>query len=189
MMALLMMTGFIAALDCPGQPPAKQPEASVQITVVVILASDRCKCIDPRLAEIACELQKAHPKLTGFTVVSMTKMSLPADGKGKFVCIEDTCVEVVVRKCVDANNKVCLQVTAPLQDKVVYDTICGKFCLIMTRYKVPEQIPPTWVAQALGRAIGGGPVAGPLMAAGTLLEGRTRARLVLAICAQPCNGK
>ena len=70
----------------------------MQVTVVVILASDRCKCIDPRLKEIACELQKCDPKLTGFALVSMTEMSLPADGKGKFVCIEDTCVEVVIHK-------------------------------------------------------------------------------------------
>jgi hypothetical protein len=166
----------------------KQPEPKVKVTVVAIMASDRCKCIDPRLKEIAAELQSINKRLTGFSVASITEQSLLANEKGKFACLSDACVEVVIQQCVDKNGVVCLGVKAPLQNELVYKSVCGKFFLLVTRYQAPEQIPPMWIAKALSQSLSMSP-AGPLMAVDTLMQGRTRARLIIAVRAEPCLAK
>jgi len=190
MKALVGVSCLIAALTVLPQigahPSTKKLEPKVNVTVVTILASDRCKCIDPRLKDIAVEVQKADPNLKGFSLVSMTQKALPADEVCKFACIEDTYIEVVVRQCIDKENKVSLAVTPPQQNEIVYRSVCGKFFPIVTRYQAKEQVPPMWVAKALGEAMGGGPVTGQMLAFNTLLEARTRARLIIAIRAQPC---
>jgi len=180
---------ILAGLACPGQDKQPPPEDSkVKVTVVVILASERCEFIDPRLKDVAVEVQKNNPKLKGFTLVSMTQMSMSAEEKASFACIDDTTVAVVVRNCMDKNGKVCLAVKPPLQDEVVYKTVCGKFLLIVTRYQGREHIPVRWAAVALTQAMAGGP-SGPLVAGETLEVARTRDRLIVAIRVLACNGK
>src|ERR1700730_218940 len=89
---------LVAALSCPGQAggqaPAQQPEPQGKVTMVIILASERCQFIDPRLKNVATELQKEYPKLTGFNLVSMTDMSLAGNAKGAFDCVEGEKAEV-----------------------------------------------------------------------------------------------
>jgi hypothetical protein len=191
-MSVLLVSWMVASLGCPGQagaqPPAPQVHPKVKVTVVVILASERCEFIDPRLKAVADEVNKCNPNLKGFSMVSMTQMSLAVNEKATFSCVEDSSVDVVIRQCADKNNKVCLAVTPPLQNEVVYRAICGKFLLIVTRYQTRDRVPAMYVAVALGQASGGGPM-GPMLAVETLLAGRCRDRLILAIRVQPCNGK
>src|SRR5262249_55085606 len=111
-MTSLLLLPWMLLPGCP-QHQAKQPEAKVRVTVVVILASDRCRVIDPQLKLVAAAVQAGDPSLTGFLVVSMTQQSLAVDAKGTFPCVEDTKVEVVIHHCPDKMNKVCLGVTAP----------------------------------------------------------------------------
>jgi hypothetical protein len=176
-----------SAAGCPQQQD-KQPEAKVKVTVVVILASDRCPYIHPRLQEIAAEFQKGDPSLTGFTLVSMTEQSLPANKKFKFPCVEGCFVEVVIHRCTDEANKVCLSVTAPLQDEIQYRCVCGKFFPIVTRYQIRERIPPHYLARAIGHLCSGNAVQ-RMLALEALHHGRCRDVLILAIRVQPCTGK
>jgi hypothetical protein len=175
------------AAGCPHHQD-KKPEAKVKVTVVVILASDRCPYVHPRLKAIAAELQKGDPSLTGFTLVSMTAKSLAVNQKAKFHCVEDCHVEVVIHQCVDQANKVCLAVTAPLQGEVVYRCVCDKFLPIVTRYQTRQRIPPHYVALAIGHMCSGSP-AQRMLALETLKHGRCCDRLILAICVKPCDGK
>jgi hypothetical protein len=184
----LFVPWLVLALNCPGQAQEKQPEPKVKVTVVVILASERCQFIDPLLKNVAAELQKTDPKLTGFSLVSMTDMSLAGDAKGSFVTVEGEKAEVQVHHCMDKNNKVCLAVTAPLQNEIVYKTVCGKFLPIVTRYQTKERVPVKWIAVALMQAAAGGKM-GPIMACDTIECHRCRDRLILAIRVQPCQGK
>jgi hypothetical protein len=183
---------LLAICSCPGQdgaqPPAKQPEAKVKVTVVVILASERCQFIDPRLKNVAVEVQKKDAKLTGFTLVSMTEMALGVDVKVAFPCVEDCTAQVLVHHCVDNENKVCLAVTAPLQNEIVYKTVCDKFLPIVTCYQTKERVPAKWIATALLQSAGGGPL-GSLMACDTIDAHRCRDRLILAIRVQACKAK
>jgi hypothetical protein len=193
MTPLLLVPWMVAALACPpsqanAQPPGKQPEAKVDVTVVVILASERCKCIDPRLKDMACELQRVDAGMTGFRLVSMAQLALPANQKTAFACVEDAVVHVLVKQCADADGWVCLAVTEPGKAEIDYRTVCGKYFPIITGYRVKEHVPPMGVGQAFCQALAGG-AAAPLLAVNTLLENRCRARLVIAICVQPCKGK
>jgi hypothetical protein len=186
-MISLLLVPWILLPGCPHQQD-KQPEAKVKVTIVVILASDRCRFVDRQLNEVATEVQKLDPSLTGFKLVSMTVQSLPVNEKTSFACVEGCTIDVVVHQCADKMNKVCLALTAPLQGEILCRCVCGKFLPIMTRYQTREKIPPLYLAAALAHLCGRNPVQ-QLMALETLDSGRTRDRLILAIRVQPCNGK
>jgi hypothetical protein len=166
----------------------KKPEDKVKVIVAVILASDRCPYVHPRLRAIAAELKKGDPSLTGFTLVSITAKSLAAKQKAKFHCVEDCYVEVEINHCVDQAKKVCLSVTAPLQGEIVCRCVCEKFLPIVTRYQTRQRIPPHYVALALGHMCSGSP-AQRMLALETLQQGRCCDRLILAISVMPCDGK
>ena len=192
MASAFIIPWLVAILQCPGQAgaqaQAKQQEPKVKVTVVVILANERCQFVDMRLKNVAAEVQKKDAKLTGFTLVSMMDMSLAGDAKGSFTCVEGTTVDVQVHHCMDKDNKVCLAVTAPLQNEIVYKAVCGKFLPIVTGYETKERVPAKWIAAALLQAAAGGKL-GPLVACDTLDMHRCRDRLILAIRVQPCQGK
>lgn len=189
MTALLLVPWmlFPGAVCCP-QQDKQQPEAKVKVTVVVILASERCPFIDPLLKNVANEIQNADPSLTGFRLISMTQRTLTVDKKSLFPCVEDCTVEVVIHQCPDKADKVCLAVTAPLQGEIVYRCVCGKFLPIITRYQTRERIPPAYMALAVAH-LGGANAVQQMWALDTLHHGRCRDRLILAISVQPCSAK
>jgi hypothetical protein len=179
---LALVTSFVAPSN-PGD--AKK----VKVTVVVILATDRCQEVDPRLKLIAAEVQKVYPDLKGFTLSSMTCKSLAVDEKSVFALVGDKTAVVVVHQAADPKtNKVSLGVTPPEQGEIVYRTVCGKFLPIVTRCRSCEHISPAYVVRALGSASGPGSAA-PAIGACVALSGKARERLILAIRVQPCNGK
>jgi hypothetical protein len=183
----MLLLPWMLLPGCPQQQD-KQPEPKVNVTVVVILASDRCPFIDPRLTAIAAEIQKGDRSLTGFMLLSMTQQSLPVDQKATFRCVDDCKLDVVVHHCPDKMNKVCLAVTAPEQSEIIYRCVCGKFLPIVTRYLTAEKVPPVHLAVAVGYLCARKPIQ-QLLALETVERGRGRYRLILAIRVQPCPGK
>src|SRR4051812_41478389 len=100
-MRLLVLVPVMAALiACPPpqaiQPPVKQPDAKVNVTVLVILASDRCQHIDDSLKNIAAQVRKEDPDLTGFTLSSMIQNQIAVADKGVFECIEGQLLTVTI---------------------------------------------------------------------------------------------
>jgi hypothetical protein len=186
-MTLLLLVPWMLVPGCPHQQD-KQPQPKVAVTVVVILASDRCPFVDPRLKDFAVEIQKKDKSLTGFTLLTMTQKSLPAEEKAIFPCMDDCEVHVIVKQCPDKMNRVCLAVTAPQNGEIEYRCVCGKFLPIVTRYLTCEKVPPVYVAVALGYLCSNNPTQ-RMMAIDTLNRGRGHYRLIVAISAQPCNGK
>lgn len=180
---LLGLAAVVAVL-C-GQPAFAQQGKRVKVTVVVILANDRWKEVDPRLKCIADEVRKHDPRLRGFTLASMAWKSLAVDEQASFPLVEGRSAKVLVHTCADRHNRVCLAVTPPWQGEIVYRTVCGKFLPIVTRYQTHEHVPARTVALALGQA------ARPRqahLAAALLIGGRMRERVILAVCVQPCKG-
>src|SRR3546814_8641453 len=53
--------------------PARAEEKNVKVTVIAILATDQNKEINPKVKEIAQEVQKVDPSLTGFKLVQTTR--------------------------------------------------------------------------------------------------------------------
>jgi hypothetical protein len=176
----------LLALAAFATPAAAQPGKRVKVTVVVILASDHDCGVDPRLKCIAEEVRKHDPSLRGFRLFSMACESLAVDEKASLRLVEGATTDIVVHCCGDKNNRVTLAVTPPGQGEIVYRTVCGKFLPIVTRYRTRPRVQPCAVVQALGAAQMRSPAA-PAVAAAALLAGRTRDRVILAICVQPCQ--
>src|SRR5947209_19948146 len=119
------LTGALAAvalLAGLAGPAAAQPGKRVKVTVVVILASERCHWVDPRLRCVAEEVRKHDPALCGFRLVSMGCQSLPVEERSAFPLVEGTAVEVVVYCCGDKHNRVTLAVTPPRGGEIRYRT-------------------------------------------------------------------
>ena len=115
-------------------PSAACPGTKIKVTLVVILAGEEGDTIDPRLKAIAEEVRKLNPNLKSFTLKTMTCKSLNPSEKATFPLPDDKKAQVVVHHGADNKNKVELAVTAPEQGEIVYQTVCGKFLPIVTRY-------------------------------------------------------
>jgi hypothetical protein len=118
---------------CPGA------KAKVKVTLVVILASEEGREIDPQLKAIAEEVRKQNPLLKSFRLKSMACQSLEPDVKNSFPLVDDKSAVVVVKHGADDANKVSLAITAPEQGQIVYRTVCGKFLPIVTRYETQSK--------------------------------------------------
>ena len=123
---LLLAVTLAPALACP--------EAKVKVTMVVILASEEGDKIDDKLRNIAAEIQKENPKLKSFTLKSMIAKSLAPNEKWAFDLVDGKMAQVLVKHGADKDNKVTLMVTPPNQGEITYQTVCGKFLPIVTRY-------------------------------------------------------
>jgi hypothetical protein len=176
--ALALLVGKVAAQDTK----------KIKVTLVVILASERSEFVDPRLKCIAEEVRKLNPSLRGFTLASMQCRSLAADERAALPLLEGVTADVVVHCCGDKNKRVTLAVTPPLQQEIVYKTVCGKFLPIVTRYRTAERIPPRAALEAL-TAVQASRASGPMLAAALVAASRTRDRLILAVRVQPCRAK
>src|SRR5579862_3073342 len=83
------------------QAPAKKQDQKIKVTVVVILANDRCSFVDPRLKLIAVAAKSKKPELTGFNVFSMTQATVEVSEKLKVQCVDKSSTEITVLSCVD----------------------------------------------------------------------------------------
>ncbi len=61
--------------------------------------------------------------------------SLAPNEKSSFKVVDKETAVVVVKHGADEQNRVCLAVTAPGQDEIIYRCSCGKFLPIVTRYQ------------------------------------------------------
>jgi hypothetical protein len=181
------LAAFAALAFLAGPVPAQEAK-KIKVTLVVILASERSEFVDPRLKCIAEEVRKLNPSLHGFTIASMMCRSLAADERAALPLLEGVTADVVVHCCGDKNKRVTLAVTPPLQQEIVYKTVCGKFLPIVTRYRTAERIPPRAVLKALA-AVQASRASGPALAAAVVAASRTRDRLILAVRVQPCHSK
>jgi hypothetical protein len=110
----------------------------VRVTVVVILASETSTEVDKRLADIAREVRRTNPKLTGFKYADMAWKSLAVGTKDKFKLIADQEVEVTVRKGSDPKDKVEIKIAPPSMGEITYSTPCGKFLPIITKFRTKK---------------------------------------------------
>ena len=120
--------------------PPKEPEReTVLVSVVAILATERDDKIDPKLACIAREVRKTHPKLTGFQMVKMTRKSLAIGAKEAFDLLDEQKAAVTVKQGADEKNRVEVKILPPSMGEITYDTCCGKFLPIVTRYQTKNK--------------------------------------------------
>lgn len=114
---------------------ACEGDARCNVTILVILATERGDFIDPLLKDFAKEVQVKYPHLKSFKIKTMIKKSLSQDEKSDIKLVDDKSAQIVVKHGADKSNKISLAITAPDQGEIVYRTVCGKFLPIVTRYQ------------------------------------------------------
>jgi hypothetical protein len=120
-------------------PAAVQdPPKNIKVTMVCILASENPVHVDPQLVVIAKEVQKKKPELHCFKVKCMSWQSLPVNKKTAFKLVEQQEVQVTIKQPADKNNHVILIIKPPLQGEIEYETVCGKFLPVITRYETAK---------------------------------------------------
>ena len=124
----------LPALATSAAPCADDPD-KVKVCVVTVLATDKDAKVDPKLADLAREVQKVEPKLTGFRLANSTSKSLSVGDKDDFELVADQTAAVIVEHGADQENRVQLKVTPPLMGAITYETSCGKFLPVVTSYR------------------------------------------------------
>ena len=136
--AVLVGLFLLAPAGTLGQPPPPKP-GEVLVSVVAILATEQNKTINPRVACIAREVRKLHPKLTGFRLAKMSCKSIGVPGTDCFDLVADQHAAVTVLKATGKDGPVQLKVTPPTLGEITYTTCCGKFFPMVTRYQTKNR--------------------------------------------------
>jgi hypothetical protein len=129
---LVLVVGLTAG---PGASP--EPK-NVKVTMVCILATKGPDHVDPMLVHIAKEVQKKDRRLLCFKVKCMACKSLPVNQPATFKFVDQQEAEITILQPADKNNKVVLEIKAPLQGKIEYETVCGKYLPLITRYETKK---------------------------------------------------
>lgn len=108
---------------------------NVRVSVVVIVASEKDRTVDPKLRCIADEVRKIYPRLKGFKLAKMVCKSIPVNTRETFPLIDDQKAVIVIERGADKDNRVQVRVDPPLLGEITYSTPCGKFLPIVTRYR------------------------------------------------------
>jgi hypothetical protein len=106
----------------------------IKITIVSIYATDQDSEICPKIAEVAKEVQKKEPKLTGFKIERITKLSVKVGGSETGKVADDLKVKVSVEAERDENGRPRLTIQPPRMGEITYACTCGKYFPIMTKH-------------------------------------------------------
>jgi hypothetical protein len=130
----------LAALVCwTPAAPACPPAGEIRVTVVAILACDKNDAkVDPKLAEIAKEIQKKKPKLVCFRMGRSTCLPIEVNKEEKIDLVEGKTVLVTLLQGPEKDNRVRLRVKAPGVGEVTYKTCCGKYFPLVTGVKTKD---------------------------------------------------
>jgi hypothetical protein len=110
-------------------------DGKVTITVVTILATTANEKVDPKLVEVAREIQKKDPDLKGFRAATTTSQAITVGAKQTFPLIDDHELIVEAKGCTEKPGRVCLKLKAPTLNCLSYTCACGKYFPIITGYE------------------------------------------------------
>jgi hypothetical protein len=108
------------------------PEETVRVTIVVVLATSDNNTIDPKLKDLAKEVQKREPKLTGFKLSTTDGKSIAVGGSHTFALVEKQELKVKVEKEKDADGRISLTIKPPGLENITYGCVCDKFFPVVT---------------------------------------------------------
>jgi hypothetical protein len=129
----------VALLFAAGRCAAADPEEGVKVTVAVILANGDGK-VNDKLKCVAAEVQKMHPKLTGFHLGTTTTQSIPLGGSEKFKLADGQEATIKVKRCKENPGRFCLEIQSKtLVGEMAYTSVCGKYFPLVTDYKTKDK--------------------------------------------------
>ena len=116
---------------CDGSKP-------VRVTVVVVLASSETSHVDAKLKELAREVRKREPGLTGFRVVAARQKSIPV-GKGHtFELTDKQTLKVQIDRPKGKDGRVGLTIRPPGLGEITYTCACDKFFPVVTPHTTAD---------------------------------------------------
>ena len=130
---------FLAAAVLPLAAAVARADEPVRVTVVAVLASARHAEVDPKLKDLAREVQKRDPTLTGFRLGRMTCLPLTANKKETYPLVDEATAEVTLLEREKPGQRTRLTIKAPDVGEITYETCCGKFFPICTRCVTDKQ--------------------------------------------------
>lgn len=133
-----MFALFASAALSAGMPCLCADEGPIRVTVTVVLASTTDKTIDPKLKELAAEVQKREKAFIGFKQFDSTGKSIAVGDSAIFELVEKQELKVTVVKSKDENGRVGLTVKPPELGEIKYCCACEKFFPIVTPYKTKK---------------------------------------------------
>src|SRR5580698_6698704 len=110
-------------------------DESVRVTIVVVLASTDNDMIDPKLKDLAKEVQKRDPKLTGFKLSATDGQSITVGESHTFELVEKQELKVKVEKQKDENGHISLTIKPPGLENITYACVCDKFFPVVTPHQ------------------------------------------------------
>jgi hypothetical protein len=119
--------GRLAPAGCDDAP-------KVQVTVVVVLATSANKTVSPKLRDLAKEVQKRNPGLTGFALHETVSKSIPVGESASIALIDKQELQVTVERPKDDEGRVCLTIRPPGLGACTYACACDKFFPVVTPY-------------------------------------------------------
>jgi hypothetical protein len=128
-MTSLVLATFLYAAPCATD------EKPVSVTVVIVLATDQNAVVDPKLKELAKEVQKRDPKLTGFKLVATECKSIPVGEVATINLTDKQTLRVRVNAAKDEHGRITLTLYPPGMDSVSYACACEKFFPVVTPHK------------------------------------------------------
>jgi hypothetical protein len=134
MFALFALVLTEVTAGCPREECANEA-APVRVTVVVVLASAENTTVDPKLKELAAEVQKRDKKLKGFKVLETSAKSIAVGDSAKFSLVEKQELSIKVEKPKDENGRVGMTIKPPELGEIKYTCACDKYFPIVTSYK------------------------------------------------------
>lgn len=114
--------------------PSHAGAEDARVTIVTILASSNHQEIDPKLQQIAAEVRKHEPSLSGFKLHNSQFKSVNVGQKEKFDLVNDQSADVTVVEKNESKKRVTLSVKPPTVGEIKYSISYDKFFPIVTRY-------------------------------------------------------
>ena len=128
-----LIAAIVALCLVAGTAPTVRAE-DARVTIVTILASTTHQEINDKLKNLAAEVKKHDPSLTGFKLHDTAIKALNVGQKESFNLIADASADVTVLEKYEAKQRVKLLVKPPLVGEITYTIGYNKFFPIVTRF-------------------------------------------------------
>ncbi len=135
----LALPFLLALVQVAAEPPTVPPQDEIKVSVVAILAHNRDKIVDPRLKCLADEITKAVPQFTGFQMGKMTCKAVAVGVREKFELVDEEVAFLTVLHTDKKEKLIQIKLTPPQMGDVTYETTCGGFFTIITKYRTKNK--------------------------------------------------
>jgi hypothetical protein len=112
--------------------PCPAGDGPVRVTVVVVLATAKNADVDPKLRDLAREVRKLDPTLTGLRIGGSARQSIPVGAGHTFDLVDGRGVRVRVERPKGPDGRVGLRIRLPDGSEMTYTCVCDRFVPLHT---------------------------------------------------------